>query len=143
VWLTAKLTKRIEAEFGIDLAPYSYELAGEYFLQGRFVVGPTTPRRVVHAIVGVGGEYERRKLGTWDETLPDKSTLRHPPHTFAEVGAPQYAGVGLDVLQVLGRHVAFRADGQLLLWTGANKFVAPRVSAGLVLPLGSYPARVP
>jgi hypothetical protein len=45
--------------------------------------------------------------------------------------------IGIGWQRVLGERLAFRVDGQLLLWPFESGFIAPRIGGGISIPLSS------
>jgi hypothetical protein len=71
-------------------------------------------------------------------TLPDRSTVVYPSHTYSELSRPYFATAGVGVQYVLWRYTAARLEVQGLIPPECLVCTAVRLSAGVSVPIGHY-----
>jgi hypothetical protein len=122
---------RFSVEGGLDWTDalnkqhYADQLVWFFFWQMKQTLWSDAASSRLFATYGTAGWIERQSV---------------PPGRLRLLAIPPILPiVGIGWQQVVGKYVAVRIDGQLLLWPFEGGIALPRVSAGVSVPIRGYP----
>jgi hypothetical protein len=137
---TGRVTRRLAIEFVADVATRELgtdRLYGFYVLQGRWLLHEAASEWRVFATFGGIGAFQRYAFPEYRFIAPDGSVYSSPARTYRDITRPTEIVGGVAVEKTLTRHLAARADAQVIVCPhGAG--AGMRIAGAIAVPLGSY-----
>jgi hypothetical protein len=139
--VTARLTRRFGVEFVTDVLTRRLSadrIYGIYILQGTYLAYQNAAGDLgLLATFGALGGFESYHTSGGSWTAPDGTVYGWPAASRTEVGPLTELVGGLAVQKVLARHLALRADAQVIV-CAYGEGVGLRLAGGVSVPIGHY-----
>jgi hypothetical protein len=136
--VTANLSPKFAFEAAVELSDVSAAQRGWYLLLGRYTLRRSPRGHSLFLTFGTGGMFERSRIAGGRYVQPDQSALIFPAYTYGRLERPSLGAAGVGGFRTLGRHLGVRGDAQFVGGGIRDVGFALRMTAGVVIPIGSY-----